>query len=168
MFHLLLGAFALGLAGLALFFIVFIFIYYIWQVLKQILYGFSIYGLTKDKRSFIPFYNKYLLGKNSINKIYGIALVIISILKLFLDLWILDGFVKTNLYLYNLLPVLSSFFIVGVYILYYLLFCISASKIYEKKCQKVWYIILTVLSYLSLGILIPIFIFFINKITNSK
>lgn len=168
MFHLILGLFSIGLVWLSVMILLLFIAYYVWQVLKQILYCFSLYGLTKDKKAFIPFYNKYIFGKAGVNKIYGIILVIISTLKIFIDLWILDVILETDLLVYNLLPSLSVLFTITVFVLYYILYCVCASKVFEKECKKAAYIILTVLSYLSLGMLIPIFIFFTNKIKKKS
>jgi len=153
-----------GFVGAFLLFMALAVIYYIWQICKYLLYSFSVYGVSKDKKAFIPIFNKYIFGEIGINKIYGIVLAVVTCLKVFIDIWFLDFIlVDVNLLVFNLVPNLSFFFVLFVFVAHWILTCICASKLFEKKCNKTIYIILTVLSYLSLGMLIPVFMFFINK-----
>ena len=106
--------------------------------------------------SWIPFYNKFLLGKIGGNKIIGGILVI---LNLFIVLFGIYFFVNTK----------TNYIIVCIFILClllsFILDTILSYKIYSKAVNK-YSSLLTVLNILSLGILRPIILFVIrNKVS---
>lgn len=106
--------------------------------------------------SWIPFYNKFLLGKIGGNKIIG---GILEILNLFIVLFGIYFFVNTK----------TNYIIVCIFILClllsFILDTILSYKIYSKAVNK-YSSLLTVLNILSLGILRPIILFVIrNKVS---
>lgn len=106
--------------------------------------------------SWIPFYNKFLLGKIGGNKIIG---GILGILNLFIVLFGIYFFVNTK----------TNYIIVCIFILClllsFILDTILSYKIYSKAVNK-YSSLLTVLNILSLGILRPIILFVIrNKVS---
>ena len=106
--------------------------------------------------SWIPFYNKFILGKIGGNKIIG---GILGILNLFIVLFGIYFFVNTK----------TNYIIVCIFILClllsFILDTILSYKIYSKAVNK-YSSLLTVLNILSLGILRPIILFVIrNKVS---
>ena len=106
--------------------------------------------------SWIPFYNKFLLGKIGGNKIIG---GILGILNLFIVLFGIYFFVNTK----------TNYIIVCIFILClllsFILDTILSYKIYSKAVNK-YSSLLTVLNILSLGILRPLILFVIrNKVS---
>ena len=106
--------------------------------------------------SWIPFYNKFLLGKIGGNKIIGGML---GILNLFIVLFGIYFFVNTT----------TNYIIVFIFILClllsFILDTILSYKIYSKAVNK-YSSLLTVLNVLSLGVLRPIILFVIrNKVS---
>ena len=106
--------------------------------------------------SWIPFYNKFLLGKIGGNKIIG---GLLGILNLFIVLFGIYFFVNTK----------TNYIIVCIFILClllsFILDTILSYKIYSKAVNK-YSSLLTVLNILSLGILRPIILFVIrNKVS---
>ena len=106
--------------------------------------------------SWIPFYNKFLLGKIGGNKIIG---GILGILNLFIVLFGIYFFVNTK----------TNYIIVCIFILClllsFILDTILSYKIYSKAVNK-YSSLLTVLNILSIGILRPIILFVIrNKVS---
>lgn len=106
--------------------------------------------------SWIPFYNKFLLGKIGGNKIIG---GILGILNLFIVLFGIYFFVNTT----------TNYIIVFIFILClllsFILDTILSYKIYSKAVNK-YSSLLTVLNVLSLGVLRPIILFIIrNKVS---
>ena len=106
--------------------------------------------------SWIPFYNKFLLGKIGGNKIIG---GILGILNLLIVLFGIYFFVNTT----------TNYIIVCIFILClllsFILDTILSYKIYSKAVNK-YSSLLTVLNVLSLGVLRPIILFIIrNKVS---
>jgi len=110
-------------------------------------------GYKNNAIAFIPFYNKYLLGKICNNKTLGIVLSIVSALRLIT--FILWFFIEIN-FMFELFVI---FLISG-----FILNCILASNTY--KLYSKYNVIFTILTIVTLGILRPVFIFALkdNKI----
>lgn len=109
--------------------------------------------------AWIPFYNKYLLGKIVGNKVLGITLVSLNILTI---CSLIGSYIQTP---YSTV----SFIIFLIFsLIVFLLDIIIAHKVYAKSEMK-YGDLLTVLSVISIGFLRPIFLFMIrNKINNKE
>lgn len=109
-------------------------------------------GNKKNIIAFIPFYNKYLLGKISDNKPLGIVLSFTSILGVIS--FILFYCMNSSFYFWLFL--ILSF-------ISFLLENIISSDIFKKYSK--YNVVFTVFSILSLGILRPIFLFALRSAT---
>ena len=133
----------------------------LYAVMTYIFESISIMCICKNLQykapftAWIPFYNKYLLGKISGNKILGVILAITNIATFFM-----------GIYCYSLStfsPISFGVFLVCM-LLGFILDIVISHKIYKNVTNK-YADILTILSVLSLGILRPIILFVIrNKI----
>ena len=103
-------------------------------------------NLKNNAISFIPFYNRYLLGKVTDNKILGAVLALVSMLKtITFVLWFFVGkSFALELFILSL--------IVG-----FVLNIIVASNIY--KLYSKYNVVFTILTIITLGVLRPVFLF---------
>lgn len=103
-------------------------------------------NLKNNSRSFIPFYNKYLLGKLTNNKILGAVLALVSILTIItFVLWFFVG--KSFAFEWFVLSLIGGF----------ILNIIVASNIY--KLYSKYNVVFTILTIITLGVLRPVFLF---------
>lgn len=103
-------------------------------------------NLKNNAISFIPFYNRYLLGKVTDNKILGAVLALVSILKtITFVLWFFIG----KSFAFELFIILL---IVG-----FVLNVIVASNLY--KMYSKYNVVFTILTIITLGVLRPVFLF---------
>jgi len=103
-------------------------------------------NLKNNAISFIPFYNRYLLGKVTDNKILGAVLALVSMLKtITFVLWFFVGkSFALELFILSL--------IVG-----FVLNIIVVSNIY--KLYSKYNVVFTILTIITLGVLRPVFLF---------
>ena len=133
----------------------------VYTVITYIFESISIMCICKNLQykapatAWIPFYNKYLLGKIIGNKILGTITGIINLATIII-----------GIYCYNLSvlePIAFAMFLVFL-LLGFILDIVISHKIYKNATKK-YGDILTILSILSLGVLRPIIIFIIrNKV----
>ena len=104
-------------------------------------------------RTWIPFYNKYILGKIGNSKPLGITLVITTLIStITIILFFVFKEPQSILIIFFLLSALITF----------ILNIILSHKIFNKYSNK-YKDIMTILSILSLGFLRPIFLFIIRN-----
>ena len=103
--------------------------------------------------SWIPFYNKYLLGKIAENKVLGIILALLNIITTGIGIFC---YVRNE---FN--PITFLLFLICV-LIGFILDTIISHKIYIKAINK-YGDILTIFSVLTLGLLRPIFLFIIRN-----
>lgn len=103
--------------------------------------------------AWIPFYNKFLLGKIAENKKLGIILAIVDLMT-----------ACSGIYCYNQNEYIIQGFIIFLIciLISFILNTILSNKIYKKAINK-YSDILTVFSILSLGSLRPIFLFLVRN-----
>lgn len=103
--------------------------------------------------AWIPFYNKFLLGKIAGNKKLGIILAIVDLIT-----------ACSGIYCYNQNTYIVQGFIVFLIciLISFILNTILSDKIYKKAINK-YSDILTIFSVLSLGSLRPIFLFLVRN-----
>lgn len=105
--------------------------------------------------AWIPFYNKYLLGKIVGNKVLGLILALLNIATVLFGIYC---YAQTEF-----IPVTFITFLVCA-VLGFILDIVISHKIYKNVTNR-YGDILTVLSVLTLGLLRPIFLFIIrNKV----
>ena len=103
--------------------------------------------------AWIPFYNKYLLGKIAGNKIMGGISCILSFIAICLG---------TRFYINKELEIVLFIILVISLIITFILDTMIAHRIYKSRANK-YGDILTVFNILSLGLLRPIFLFIIRN-----
>lgn len=147
--------------------LLFLYIFFITIFVAIILYivisytfeGISIMCMSKNmgyKNTFtawIPFYNKYLLGKIVGNKIMGGISGILSFLSICLG---------ARFFINKELEIVLFIILVISLIITFILDTIIAHRIYKSRANK-YGDILTVFNILSLGLLRPIFLFIIRN-----
>lgn len=134
LFFLLIGLYIIGSMGLA-------------EITKKL-------GQSGDSLAWLPGYNIYLLGKISFSKSIGWIIIALCILCINFNVEV-NGTVMLNGSL-----VTEPFRSIGLYALVGLLLA-SLYKIYNKFSTEA--ITMTVLSFLSFGFLVPVFLFAIRK-----
>lgn len=146
-----------------LFFIVMLSVITLYLIMSYTFYCISIMSMLKKSSAkkiypaWIPFYNKYLLGKISENKAMGIISSILSLISIVL---IICFFISKKLEIVLFITLVISFIIT------FILDTIISHKIY-KICASKYAEVLTVFNVLTLGVLQPIFLFILrNKFIN--
>ncbi len=131
----------------------------LYTIISYIFQGIAIMCMSKNMgykypfTAWIPFYNKYLLGKIAGNKIMGVISGVLSLISVCLGIYF---FIHKNS------EILIFAAIVICLIITFITDTIIAHGIYKshiKKCGD----ILTVFNILSLGLLRPIFLFIIRN-----
>lgn len=128
----------------------------IYMVISYIFESIALMNISKNLNykapmtSYIPIYNKYILGKVANNKTLGIILMIDNIIMLTISV-ILYFYCNLWIFLVLLICVLISF----------ILNIILSNKIFRDVLKK-YSVICTIFSVLSLGFLRPIFLFAIS------
>ncbi len=146
------------------FFVAIFFIIAIYLLITYIFESVAISRINKNQKcnttftAWIPFYNKYLLGKIANLKNQGIVLGIINIIIVIMFIYFYYT-VEFNLWL------LLIFFI--LVITSFILNIVISHKIFTQAIGK-YGDIFTVFSVLSLGILRPIFLFIIRNNNNIR
>lgn len=147
--------------------LLFLYIFFITIFVAIILYivisytfeGISIMCMSKNMgyknpfTAWIPFYNKYLLGKIVGNKIMGGISGILSFLSICLG---------ARFFINKELEIVLFIILVISLIITFILDTIIAHRIYKSRANK-YGDILTVFNILSLGLLRPIFLFIIRN-----
>ena len=147
------------LSFMFLFFIAIFIAAILYTIISYIFQGISIMCMSKNigyKNTFtswIPFYNKYLLGKIAGNKIIGLISGFLSLLIICLG---------TYFYIHKELEIVPFIILVVSLIITFILDTIVAHKIYKSYAYK-YGDILTIFNILSLGLLRPIFLFVIKN-----
>lgn len=145
----------------------FIFLFFITIFIAAILYtiisytfqGISIMCMCKNMKykntfiAWIPFYNKYLLGKIANNKIMGVLSGFLSLISICL---------ATYFYIHKELEIVPFIILIVILIITFILDTIIAHRIFKSRTSK-YGDILTVFNILSLGLLRPIFLFIIRN-----
>lgn len=133
----------------------------IYQIITYIFESFAIMEMGKNLQykavgtAWIPFYNKYLLGKIAQHKVLGVILTILNVVIVITGI---GSYVQNDLN-----AILFGTFLICVFASF-ILDSIIAHKIYTKAIGK-YGDILTVFGVLTLGFLRPIFLFVVkNKI----
>ena len=128
-------------------------------IISYIFEGISIMSMSKNmgyKNTFtawIPFYNKYLLGKIAGNKIMGVISGVLSFISIFLGIcFYINKELKIVLFIILTISLIITF----------ILDTMIAHRIYKSRANK-YGDILTVFNILSLGLLRPIFLFIIRN-----
>ena len=133
-------------------------------IISYIFEGISIMCMSKNmgyKNTFtawIPFYNKYLLGKIAGNKIMGGISGTLSLISIYLG---------THLYIHQETEIVLFFILVINLIITFILDTIIAHRIYKSHTNK-YGDILTVFNILSLGLLRPVFLFIVRNKSNQE
>lgn len=152
--------FLLGIFSALFYFILaIIFIVLVYLLLSYIFEGIAIGKMCKNLNykyaytSWIPFYNKFLLGRIANHKKFGAMLAIINftIINIFICLYNASSYSGLFLILFFILIMLS--FILNIVI---------SHEIF-KKAIGTYGDILTIFSVLSLGLLRPIFLFVLRN-----
>ena len=110
-------------------------------------------GYKNTFTAWIPFYNKYLLGKMAGNKIMGGISGILSFIAICLG---------TRFFINKELEIALFIILIISLIITFILDAIIAHKIFDSRTNK-YGDILTVFNILSLGLLRPIFLFIIRN-----
>ena len=113
-------------------------------------------GYKNAFTAWIPFYNKFLLGKIAGNKIIGGISSILTLISIFLG---------TRFYIHRELEIALFIILIISLIVAFILDTIIAHKIYKSHTKK-YGDILTVFNILSFGLLRPIFLFIIRNKSN--
>lgn len=136
----------------------------IYQIITYIFESLAIMEMSKSLQykavgtAWIPFYNKYLLGKIANHKVLG---VILAILNVAIVVTGIGSYIQSDLN-----AILFGIFLICI-VVSFVLDSIIAHKIYVKAIGK-YGDILTVFSVLTLGFLRPIFLFVVrNKVKNE-
>lgn len=147
------------LSFIYLFFIAIFVAVVLYIIMSYTFQGISIMCMCKNmgyKNTFtawIPFYNKYLLGKIAGNKIMGGISCILSFIAICLG---------TRFYINKELEIVLFIILVISLIITFILDTMIAHRIYKSRVNK-YGDILTVFNVLSLGLLRPIFLFIIRN-----
>ena len=147
------------LSFIYLFFIAIFVAVVLYIIMSYTFQGISIMGMCKNmgyKNTFtawIPFYNKYLLGKIAGNKIMGGISCILSFITICLG---------TRFYINKELEIVLFIILIINLIITFILDTMIAHRIYKSRTNK-YGDILTVFNILSLGLLRPIFLFIIRN-----
>ena len=147
------------LSFIYLFFIAIFVAVVLYIIMSYTFQGISIMCMSKNmgyKNAFtawIPFYNKYLLGKIVGNKIMGGISGILSFLSICLG---------ARFFINIELEIVLFIILVISLIITFILDTIIAHRIYKSRANK-YGDILTVFNILSLGLLRPIFLFIIRN-----
>lgn len=125
-----------------------------------ILYSLALVSIAKQRNhpspylAWIPFYNLYLTGYFALyNKVYGIVMT--SLIGAYL-LFMRFAPVDIN-------PWIRTFMAV-VMVAFFIMFILSIANVYRQQSGK--WVIMLVFSLLSLGFLIPVFLFAVRKKPN--
>lgn len=147
------------LLGIYFFIISFIFIIIFYVLISYIFESLAITSMSKNLKSkniytgWIPFYNKYILGKIGNSEPLGITLFITTLIStITIILFFIFKEPQPVLIIIFLLSVLTTF----------ILDIILSNKIFNKY-SKNFKDVMTALSVLSLGFLRPIFLFIIRN-----
>ncbi len=152
--------FLMGLLSFIYFFIISIIAIIIFYILVSYIFeSISIVSMSKRLKyknaytGWMPFYNKYILGKIGNSKPLGITLVITTLIStITIILFFVFKEPQSILIIFFLLSVLITF----------ILNIILSHKIFNKYSNK-YKDSMTILSILSLGFLRPIFLFIIRN-----
>ena len=103
--------------------------------------------------AWIPFYNKYVLGKISGNKVIGMVSCVLSFISILLSI---------RFYIHHELEIVLFIILVISLIVTFILDTVISHKIYKARTNK-YGDILTIFNILSFGILRPIFLFVLRN-----
>ena len=140
-------------------FIAIFFLIVIYLVITYIFESLALARMCKNsnyKHSFlawIPFYNKYILGKIVNKKVLG---MIVAIANLFIIM------IAVYLYITNIFNAILSIALLVLVIVAFVLDIIISHNIFKKSTFK-YHDIFTIFSALSLGFLRPIFLFILRN-----
>ncbi len=142
-----------------LFFIAIFVAVVLYIIMSYTFQGISIMCMSKNmgyKNTFtawIPFYNKYLLGKIAGNKIMGVISGVLSFISIFLGIcFYINKELKIVLFIILTISLIITF----------ILDTMITHRIYKSRAKK-YGDILTVFNILSLGLLRPIFLFIVRN-----
>ena len=142
-----------------LFFIAIFVAVVLYIIISYTFQGISIMCMSKNmgyKNTFtawIPFYNKYLLGKIAGNKIMGVISGVLSFISIFLGIcFYINKELKIVLFIILTISLIITF----------ILDTMITHRIYKSRAKK-YGDILTVFNILSLGLLRPIFLFIVRN-----
>ena len=142
-----------------LFFIAIFVAVVLYIIMSYTFQGISIMCMSKNmgyKNAFtawIPFYNKYLLGKIAGNKIMGVISGVLSFISIFLGIcFYINKELKIVLFIILTISLIITF----------ILDTMITHRIYKSRAKK-YGDILTVFNILSLGLLRPIFLFIVRN-----
>ena len=142
-----------------LFFIAIFVAVVLYIIISYTFQGISIMCMSKNmgyKNTFtawIPFYNKYLLGKIAGNKIMGVISGVLSFISIFLGIcFYINKELKIVLFIILTISLIITF----------ILDTMITHRIYKSHAKK-YGDILTVFNILSLGLLRPIFLFIVRN-----
>ena len=147
------------LSFIYLFFIAIFVAIVLYIIMSYTFQGISIMCMSKNMgyknifTAWIPFYNKYLLGKIAGNKIMGGISGVLSFISICLG---------TSFYINKELEIVLFIILAISLTIAFILDTIIAHKIYKSRANK-YGDILTVFNILSLGLLRPIFLFIIRN-----
>lgn len=147
------------LSFIFLFFITIFIVAILYTIISYTFQGISIMCMCKNMKyknaftAWIPFYNKYLLGKIANNKIMGVLSGFLSLISICL---------VTYFYIHKELEIVPFIILIVILIITFILDTIIAHRIYKSRANK-YGDILTVFNILSLGLLRPIFLFIIRN-----
>lgn len=143
-------------------FIVFI-LYIIYIIINYILESIFIYKNNEKKvNSFIPIYNKVILGKIIKKEKLGKKIMIIDILLLIVIIYSFIP-IRTSKELDDIVNII----LIIILVINFILNTILSNEILKKITQK-FYKILTALNIITLGITRPIFLFVLKNNKNLK
>lgn len=135
----------------------------LYTIISYIFESISIMCMSKNKGNknsfiaWIPFYNKYVLGKIVDNKVIGGILGILTFLSNMLCIYF---------YIHNELEIVLFVILIIFLIVSFILDLILAHRIYKSSSK--YADVLTIFSILSLGLLRPIFLFALrNKLIKN-
>ena len=142
-----------------LFFIAIFVAVVLYIIISYTFQGISIMCMSKNmeyKNTFtawIPFYNKYLLGKIAGNKIMGVISGVLSFISIFLGIcFYINKELKIVLFIILTISLIITF----------ILDTMITHRIYKSRAKN-YGDILTVFNILSLGLLRPIFLFIVRN-----
>ena len=110
-------------------------------------------GYKNSGFAWIPFYNKYFLGKIAGNNVIGIISAILTFISFFLGFYF---------YIYKELGNVLFIILIISLIVGFILDTVVAHKLYKSRTYK-YSDILTIFTVLSLGLLRPLFLFIIRN-----
>lgn len=103
--------------------------------------------------AWIPFYNKYMLGKISGNKVIGMVSCVLSFISILLSI---------RFYIHQEFEIVLFIILVISLVVTFILDTIISHKIYKARTNK-YGDILTIFNILSFGLLRPIFLFVLRN-----